>query len=293
MKRASTASVIVIAMLAVAVLAPVASAKFTTHNSPGLATETDSVSCGDHISGRSGWTSLIPPDQIGALPPGATSGTALYDVFEFHQGWDFAADEFVWEPPAAPFYKLGDAIAPRVLTFFTESPRRVLATPELAADGVSWVYAVVPFDETLDPIAPAGSILGIGPQGPAILNKLTVVDCYTFTGFSAPVDHAPTVNLAKAGSSIPLKFRVTDVNGDGVTGLTSPPVVVSSEGGPCGGAVGDEIEQYAGGSGLQDLGNGYYQYNWKTPKSYKGHCRTVMISLGDGNERHTAEFSFR
>ena len=47
--------------------------------------------------------------------------------------------------------------------------------------------------------------------------------------------------------------------------------------------MGDEIEQYAGGSGLQDLGNGYYQFNWKTPKSYKGHCRTVMVSLGDGD----------
>jgi len=292
-KRASTVSVIITAVFTVAVLAPVASAKFTTHNSPGLATETDSVSCGDHISGRSGWTSLIPPDQIGTLPPAATSGTALYDVFSFPEGWNFASDEFVWEPPAAPFYKDGDAIAPRVLTFFTDSPRRVLATPELAQDNVSWVYAVVPFDETLDPVAPVGSILGIGPPGPVILNKLTVVDCYTFTGFSAPVDNAPTVNVAKAGSSIPLKFRVTDANGDGVPGLTSPPVVVSSEGGPCGGAVGDEIEQYTGGSGLQDLGNGYYQFNWKTPKSYKGHCRTVMVSLGDGNERHTAEFSFR
>ena len=205
MKRASTVSVIITAMFAVAVLAPVASAKFTSHNSPGLATETDSVSCGDHISGRSGWTSPIPPDQIGALPPEATSGTNLYDVFDFPQGWDFANDEFICEPPAAPYYKNGDEIAPRVLTFVTDSPRKLLATPELAQDNVNWVYAAVHFDEALDTIAPTGSTLGIGPPGPVILNKLTVVDCYTFTGFSAPVDNAPTVNVAKAGIVHPVE----------------------------------------------------------------------------------------
>jgi hypothetical protein len=46
-----------------------------------------------------------------------------------------------------------------------------------------------------------------------------------------------------------------------------------------------------GRSGLQYLGDGYYQFNWKTLKSYKGHCRTMTLSLGDGNE-YTAEFQF-
>jgi len=35
----------------------------------------------------------------------------------------------------------------------------VQLAPELAQDGVNWVYAVVPFDEALDPIAPVGSTL--------------------------------------------------------------------------------------------------------------------------------------
>src|SRR5215212_7264661 len=33
---------------------------------------------------------------------------------------------------------------------------------------------------------------------------------YTFEGFAAPVDSAPTLNSAKAGRVIPLKWRLTD-----------------------------------------------------------------------------------
>ena len=35
----------------------------------------------------------------------------------------------------------------------------------------------------------------------------------------------------------------------------------------------DQLEQVApGGSGLQNLGQGYYQLNWKTSKSFAGTC---------------------
>ena len=50
-------------------------------------------------------------------------------------------------------------------------------------------------------------------------------------------------------------------------------------------------EVAAGGSGLQNLGDGFYQYNWKTPRGYAGTCRTVQADLGDGLLR-TAEFQF-
>jgi hypothetical protein len=47
----------------------------------------------------------------------------------------------------------------------------------------------------------------------------------------------------------------------------------------------------AGGSGLQNLGGGYYQLNWKTPKSYAGSCKTLKLELGVGQE-HIALFQF-
>jgi hypothetical protein len=47
-----------------------------------------------------------------------------------------------------------------------------------------------------------------------------------------------------------------------------------------------------GSSGLQYLGDGNWQYNWKTSKDYKGKCRMLTLSLKDGTQ-HTAEFKFK
>ena len=115
---------------------------------------------------------------------------------------------------------------------------------------------------------------------------------YTFQGFSQPVDNLPTLNSAKAGQAIPLKWRITDANGVPVTNLTG--VQVSILGLSCSTGTGsDVIEEYATStSGLQNLGNGYYQYNWKTPKSYAGSCKTMRLDLGEGAPR-TAAFQFR
>jgi hypothetical protein len=37
--------------------------------------------------------------------------------------------------------------------------------------------------------------------------------------------------------------------------------------------------------GLQNLGDGYYQFNWKASSSYKGTCQAVTIDVGDGVTR--------
>jgi hypothetical protein len=113
---------------------------------------------------------------------------------------------------------------------------------------------------------------------------------YGFSGFAQPVD-ANARNVAKAGRTIPLKWRVTDAAGAPITGLTSVGVTAASL--SCSvGATGDAIEEYASGSsGLQDLGDGYYQFNWATPKSYANSCKTLRLDLGDGIAR-TATFEF-
>jgi hypothetical protein len=54
----------------------------------------------------------------------------------------------------------------------------------------------------------------------------------------------------------------------------------------------DAIETYATGSGLESKGNGSWQFNWATPTSYKGKCRTLVLTLGDGSV-HTADFKFK
>jgi hypothetical protein len=116
---------------------------------------------------------------------------------------------------------------------------------------------------------------------------------YNFSGFSSPVDSSPTLNVAKAGQSIPLKWRITDANGLPVTSLSSVSVTVASL--SCSlGTTPDALEEYAsGGSGLQNLGDGYYQFNWKTPQTYANSCKTLKLNLGEGSGfEHTALFKF-
>jgi hypothetical protein len=115
---------------------------------------------------------------------------------------------------------------------------------------------------------------------------------FLFTGFTSPVDNAPIMNIARAGQIIPLKWRITDANGNPITQLTD--VAVSATSLSCdAGTTEDLIEEYTGGNlGLQNLGNGYYQWNWKTPTSYTNSCKTLSLDLGEGGE-HTALFQFK
>lgn len=115
-------------------------------------------------------------------------------------------------------------------------------------------------------------------------------DGYVFSGFAEPVD-TDAVNLARAGRTVPLKFRVTTGAGDPVTDIADVAVTVTTL--ECElGTTEDQVEEYAAGnSGLQNLGDGYYQYNWKTPKSYRNSCKLLTLDIGDGVP-HTAEFHF-
>ena len=55
----------------------------------------------------------------------------------------------------------------------------------------------------------------------------------------------------------------------------------------------DAIEAYAAGaSGLQNLGGGDYQINWKTDKSYAGQCRQINLTIGGDTTVHSADFKF-
>ncbi|MGH8564946.1 MAG: hypothetical protein ACREXW_13030 [Gammaproteobacteria bacterium] len=60
------------------------------------------------------------------------------------------------------------------------------------------------------------------------------------------------------------------------------------------GTTPDQIEEYAAGaSGLQNLGDGNYQLNWKTPKSYASSSKTLKLDLGEGpSQERTALFQF-
>ena len=116
---------------------------------------------------------------------------------------------------------------------------------------------------------------------------------FTFTGFFAPVDNPPVLNLGKAGQTIPVKWTLAQ-GGTPVSdpasfkSLTSYPVM-------CSDLTGNPTDALpvntAGSSGLQYLGNGTWQYNWKTLTSYANTCRRAVLTLQDG-DTHTFDLKF-
>jgi uncharacterized repeat protein (TIGR01451 family) len=117
---------------------------------------------------------------------------------------------------------------------------------------------------------------------------------YRFLGLSAPVDRPTVMNLSKAGQAIPLKWQLLDYFNNPVTTLAS--VIVKVKDLQCTNLSNtDQIEEYATGStGLQNLGGGYYQFNWKTPSSYASSCKNLLLDVGEGKPRdNLAYFTFK
>jgi hypothetical protein len=106
---------------------------------------------------------------------------------------------------------------------------------------------------------------------------------YNFSGFFQPVDNAPTLNVAKAGSAIPVKFSLGGDQGLDVLQPGYPQVTTVS----CStSAPTDVIETTvaAGGSSLQyDPTAGQYTYVWKTSSSWAGTCVQFDLGLNDGS----------
>jgi hypothetical protein len=130
----------------------------------------------------------------------------------------------------------------------------------------------------------------VGHTGSAA-HTYTVI--YDFVGFADPVANPPAINAVKAGQTAPLLWRILDAYGIPVTDLAS--VTATAEELACdAGTTPSAMEEYgAGGSGLQNLGDGYYQFNWKTPKDYASSCKTLKLDLGEGpGMEHTALFLF-
>jgi hypothetical protein len=124
---------------------------------------------------------------------------------------------------------------------------------------------------------------------------------YGFEGFLAPVadldaNGDPVLNVVMAGRAIPLKWRLTDATGAPVTTLTDAQITVV--GIPCGlDTTLDQLEETtAGASGLQHLGDGNYQLNWKSPTGYANSCKRLRLDLSEGSitnpTYHTVDLKF-
>ncbi|MDO9169125.1 MAG: PxKF domain-containing protein [Methylobacter sp.] len=123
----------------------------------------------------------------------------------------------------------------------------------------------------------------------------TFMVTYQFKGFAAPLNNE-LINTAKAGQVVPAKWRLTDANSQPIEDATSfkgfysyPINCENAEHSPH-----DAVEEYApGNSGLQYSGNGEWQYNWKTPKSYWGTCRAMYLEFNSGAISPITQFQFK
>jgi hypothetical protein len=105
------------------------------------------------------------------------------------------------------------------------------------------------------------------------------------------VDNLPTVNAVKAGSGVPVKFRLCGNQGLAIMASGYPMSVPVS----CDAlAPGEALEETltAGSSSLTyDASADQYIYVWKTDRSWAGTCRQLILKLWDGT-LHPANFKF-
>ena len=120
-------------------------------------------------------------------------------------------------------------------------------------------------------------------------DTVLVTVIYRFNGFFAPIENPPAVNIARAGSTVPVKFSLSGYQGPN-------PFSVGSEQFDCatGTSLGGlEPTTTPGASGVQyDVTMDQYQFNWKTDSAWGGTCRQLILRLNDATVE-VADFDFR
>ncbi len=114
---------------------------------------------------------------------------------------------------------------------------------------------------------------------------------FNFGGFLPPVDPFPMLNIATAGSAVPVKFSLSGDKGLNIlaSGYPASSPVACNANEP--GSTVEETTSVGGGLSY-DAGSDRYKYVWKTDKAWRSTCRIFILKLADGSE-HYARFSFR
>lgn len=118
----------------------------------------------------------------------------------------------------------------------------------------------------------------------------TLMVCYNFYGFLPPLplvtgpNISQSVNVTKAGSSLPIKFKLNGYQGMSIFFMGYP----TSRKVSCSSGEDEEPLQTIdtpGSSGLSyDPATDQYIYVWKTEKGWGGQCRQLVVRLADGKE---------
>ncbi|MDP9182480.1 MAG: right-handed parallel beta-helix repeat-containing protein [Actinomycetota bacterium] len=114
---------------------------------------------------------------------------------------------------------------------------------------------------------------------------------YDFTGFFTPLVNPPQVYKASAGQNVPVIFSLAGNQGLGVIATGYPQSVQT----PCDAfgtqTTGSATTVVKPGLTFSSGSGGQYNYLWKTPTSWRGTCRQLVVKLSDGTY-HRANLSF-
>jgi hypothetical protein len=112
---------------------------------------------------------------------------------------------------------------------------------------------------------------------------------YDWSGFFQPIDMG-MLNTAKAGSAIPVKFKLGGYAGMAIFSKTPTATKIA-----CPSESQAPVEEVAttSTSGLQwDATAQQYVYVWKTVATYAGTCQRLSVELSDGTTARVADFKF-
>ena len=123
--------------------------------------------------------------------------------------------------------------------------------------------------------------------GNTTTGTFTVTVSFGWNGFFAPVDNNGTVNVIKAGQSVPLKWNIPNGTGGWIGSLAIVSSVKQTTVACQSGAAADEIEApTSGATSLRyDTTANQYIYNWQSPKTPVGSCYKLSVNLTDGSSR--------
>jgi hypothetical protein len=268
-----------------------------------------------------GFTKSVTTDTNGVGVLGSTPSLP-FGTYEIKAYFNGAIPLNPWAAPADqqtltltdPVYNAATPVSnsltiqrrPQTITFGTVPTEKKLGNPDFAVTATASTGLPVTFSSTSPTVCTVTStgtvhLVNIGQcvvKASQAGNSLYVpVDAtvaikviWPFTGFFAPVDNSPIVNVAKAGSTIPVKFSLGGNRGLAIFSGGDPRVIKLSS---CGTGAIDEIETVSTtNNGLvYDAASGQYQYNWKTVKGLTG-CYRLDVVLADVTT-YSAFFQFK
>jgi len=106
---------------------------------------------------------------------------------------------------------------------------------------------------------------------------------YRFTGFAQPVNASGAMSVFKKGSTVRVRFQLTDSKGRTVTSSTAPTWLAPVRGAKKPGKVNEAVSRAKPDKGSAfRTRSGFYEYRWGTAKAKSGRTYRLGVRLDDG-----------